>query len=288
MALSSSLLSAALKGRLAAADSLKDAADAEARSAEAVLEKHKLDFQEAMAKMKKRAKEAEARCKEVRLQQEPPLSSQQQQQQQQQQQLDHLIQPEHPEHLLLELQNARKLIATLQGVRGGAEREHVVKEVPAVPALDFKKVAPSSSLPRNTADPAKEAKENGRLRMDRDTIRREYELVRLENAQLKEDLRRERHAGEEKIAAAHIETERTVRECRQNQKAALKAAAWAEAQMKRDGAEWEAERRKLLRQVDTCRMWTMQSQTEGRVMAKLEGKIMMQHGYPHGAGAGVA
>jgi len=282
MALSSSLLSAALKGRLAAADSLKDAADAEARSAEAVLEKHKLDFQEAMAKMKKRAKEAEARCKEVRLQQEPPLSSQQQQQQ-----LDHLMQPEHPEHLLLELQNARNLIATLQGARGGAEREHVVKEVPAVPALDFKKVAPSSSLPRNTADPAKEAKENGRLRMDRDTIRREYELVRLENAQLKEDLRRERHAGEEKIAAAHIETERT-RECRQNQKAALKAAAWAEAQMKRDGSEWEAERRKLLRQVDTCRMWTMQSHTEGRVMAKLEGKIMMQHGYPHGAGAGVA
>ena len=125
-------------------------------------------------------------------------------------------------------------------------------------------------------------KENERLRIERDAIRREHDVLRLENAQLRDDLRKERQMAETKIAAVHIDTERMVRECRHTQKAAMKAAAAAEAQMKRDASEWEAERRKLLRQLDTCRMWTMQSHTEGRVehrvMANLGVQLQGQRG----------
>lgn len=252
-------------------EAVKDEAIAATKSVEARFSKYKLDRQNDPNGATSRAKVAEARCAEL----EKKLKTLQGKS------LDmgvndfNLSKDElltRNKELLLELEEAQRMNHTLEN-----QIRNVQSQKPStVPALDFKR--------GSVVITATEQRECDRLRAGRDAVRRECEALTKENAKLRENVRRVRHDAEAKIAESNLEAERSIREHRHNQKQAMKLAASAEAQLKRDTSEWETERRKLLRQVDTARMFTMQSSVEGRMMAKLDDQLHNVHrGVCHGA-----
>ena len=256
-----------LESRLSAMEAMKDEAIAGSKSARNQLANFKIEIQNDPNGAMIRAKVAEARCieleKKLRDQKRGALNSA-------------IIQ-----HECLSKEEAITINKQLTGELDDAKL--MIRELQDEKRSQSRRTSPSSVPPLELNRPnGDHQRENQRLRASRDAVRKECQALTLENTKLREKVRCERHSYEAKIAQVHVETERTVRECRHGQKTATKLATAAEAQLKRDTSEWESERRKLLRQVDTARMFTLQASVEGRVMAKLDDQ-MFAKGICHGA-----